>query len=128
MKASLFITAAILGGALAQLFMKAGLSAVTTTDFQSIIYGLQEQPRQTAYILLGIVLYALSMIVWVFALKKYNLSRAYPLLSLGYVAVYLFASVWPGINESFSAQKSLGIGLIIFGVWFSQLETKRNEA
>jgi len=120
MMAAAYIFAAIMGGALAQLFMKAGLRTVSTNDFQALAFSLRAHPEQTAYIILGISLYAISMIVWVFALKHYNLSKAYPLLSLSYVVVYVFATVWPGVQESFSTQKSIGIALIVFGVWYSQ--------
>jgi len=120
MMAAAYIFAAIMGGALAQLFMKAGLRTVSTNDFQALAFSLRAHPEQTAYIIFGISLYAISMIVWVFALKHYNLSKAYPLLSLSYVVVYVFATVWPGVQESFSTQKSIGIALIVFGVWYSQ--------
>ena len=114
------IIAAIFGGALAQLLMKAGLRTVSTTDFHTLAYSLSTQPKQTALILLGIGLYVMSMVVWVFALKTSKLNQAYPLLSLGSVVVYIFATVWPGIQEPISTQKSIGIGMIIFGVWYSQ--------
>lgn len=126
MIASVYIIAAILGGAFAQLFMKAGLTAVTTTSFQSVIYSVNEQPLKAAYVLLGIVLYATSMVLWVYALKRYKLNKAYPLLSLGYVVVYFAASIWPGLYEDLSTQKSFGISLIILGVWITQRD--RDEA
>lgn len=127
MNAGIYIFTAILGGALAQLFMKAGLRTVSITDFNAIAYSVTAHPINTLFIVLGIVLYASSMVVWVYALKQYKLNNAYPLLSLGYVVVYLFASIWPGIQETLSIQKSIGIGLIVFGVWFSQRSPKGSE-
>lgn len=123
MSATVGITAAILGGALAQLLMKTGLRAVTLNDLDSIVYSLVTHPLSTLLILTGVVFYGLSMVVWVHTLKKHKLSKAYPILSLGYVVVYLLAAFWPGIQEAYTFQKSLGISLIVFGVWFSQRST-----
>ncbi len=120
MMPSVYIVSAIVGGALAQIFMKAGLFAVSTSSFGALSYSINAYPKHAFFIFLGIFLYVASMCVWVYALKQYKLSKAYPLLSLGYVVVYVISTVWPGIQESFSTQKSIGIALIVFGVWFSQ--------
>ena len=70
------------------------------------------------YLLLAFALstYALSVGAWLVALQRFELGRAYPFLSLGYVLVYLFAVFWPGLNESVSWSKSAGIVLILTGV------------
>lgn len=68
---------------------------------------------------LGLMTYAISVLAWIVALKKYQLSRAYPFLSLGYVLVYLVAVLWPGLDETLSWNKSAGILLILAGVTLS---------
>jgi len=74
------------------------------------------QPLPILLLGLGLMTYALSVVAWIFALKKYQLSRAYPFLSLGYVLVYLIAVLWPGLNETLSWGKTAGIVLILAGV------------
>ena len=69
-----------------------------------------------AWVFAGLVCYAISLFSWMLALRAYQLSFAYPLLSLSYVLVYIMAMFVPGITESFSVIKSAGILLIIFGV------------
>lgn len=40
-------------------------------------------------IVLGLFLYGISTILWILALKKVELSYAYPMVSLGYVFVFI---------------------------------------
>lgn len=47
----------------------------------------------------GLVCYALSMLCWLLALKSIPLNKAYPLISLSYVFVYLLAVILPWYNE-----------------------------
>jgi multidrug transporter EmrE-like cation transporter len=58
--------------------------------------------------------YGTSVCVWLAALSKAPVSTAYPMLSLGYVAVAAVSAIWLG--ESLSVPKVLGIALICAGV------------
>jgi len=62
----------------------------------------------------GMVCYAASVCVWLAALSKAPVSTAYPMLSLGYVAVATVSFVWLG--ESMPPAKVFGIALICAGV------------
>jgi len=62
----------------------------------------------------GMVCYAASVCVWLAALTKAPVSTAYPMLSLGYVAVAAVSVLWLG--ESMPPGKVLGIALICAGV------------
>ncbi|HEX3848023.1 MAG TPA: SMR family transporter [Steroidobacteraceae bacterium] len=62
----------------------------------------------------GLCCYVASMCVWLAALTKAPVSTAYPMLSLGYVAVTAVSVLWLG--ETLSAGKVLGIALICLGV------------
>jgi undecaprenyl phosphate-alpha-L-ara4N flippase subunit ArnF len=73
----------------------------------------------------GIACYAISMISWIFALSRFAVSLAYPLLSISYVLVYVGAITLPGLNESASWFKLLGIMVIAIGVAFVSLGDKR---
>ena len=67
-------------------------------------------------VLLAILAYALSMLCWLGALQHLPLGRAYSLLSISYVLVYLLAASLPGFNEPFSLSRTLGVALVILGV------------
>lgn len=68
-------------------------------------------------IFVGLICYALSMLCWLFALKFIALNKAYPLISLSYVFVYILAVVLPWFNEPATWLKAAGIGFILLGVW-----------
>src|ERR1700731_1735050 len=62
----------------------------------------------------GMVCYGASLCVWLAALAKAPVSTAYPMLSLGYVAVAAGSVLWLG--EGMGPAKALGIALICAGV------------
>jgi multidrug transporter EmrE-like cation transporter len=62
----------------------------------------------------GMFCYGASLCVWIAALTKAPVSAAYPMLSLGYVAVAAASALWLG--ESLSPAKVAGIVLICCGV------------
>ena len=109
------ILSGVLLNAIAQLLLKAGTNAVGHFAFHAeniVPVGLKLafQP----YILGGITCYVVSLVVWIMALSRVPVSIAYPMLSIGYAINAVIAYYWFG--EPLSAQKLLGIGLIIFGV------------
>ncbi|MDE2599399.1 MAG: EamA family transporter [Rhodocyclaceae bacterium] len=109
------ILSGVLLNAIAQLLLKAGTNAIGHFAFQAenivpIGLKLAFQP----YILGGMTCYAVSLVVWIMALSRVPVSIAYPMLSIGYVLNAFIAYYWFG--EPLSAQKLLGIGLIIIGV------------
>ena len=62
----------------------------------------------------GMLCYGASLCVWLAALAKAPVSSAYPMLSLGYVAVACASALWLG--ETLTAAKVFGIALICVGV------------
>jgi multidrug transporter EmrE-like cation transporter len=64
---------------------------------------------------LGLGCYAVSVVVWILALSRVEVSIAYPMLSIGYVVNALAAWAWLG--ESMNLTKMAGIGIIILGVF-----------
>lgn len=70
----------------------------------------------TLALLLGLLGYVASMACWFFALQRLPLAKAYALLSLSYMIVWL-AAIWlPGWHEPFSWRGLLGVAVIIAGV------------
>lgn len=92
-------------GAIGQILMKIG-----TTKIQISIINLFTNP----HILSGLSLYALSAIIWIFAISKVQLSVAYPMAALGYVVVFILSYFLLG--ESIPIIRIIGLFTIIIGV------------
>ncbi|MDD5392637.1 MAG: hypothetical protein PHE17_06420 [Thiothrix sp.] len=116
----LLMAISITCGALGQLFMKAGMQSVgaLAAFFPALQSGQvsTEQWFGVLWVVAGIVCYGIAMLVWIYVLGHFELSVAYPLLSVGYILVYLGAVLWPRIGESFTLGKTGGIMLIMLGV------------
>lgn len=103
----------VLLNAMAQLMLKAGTNAIGTPA-QGLMATAWQWGTQP-FILGGITLYVISLGVWLVALSKVPVSVAYPMLSIGYV-VNAFAA-WALFGEVLNANKLIGIGIIIVGVY-----------
>jgi multidrug transporter EmrE-like cation transporter len=112
---SLVLTGVFLNAA-AQLLLKAGTNAIGHFEFHwqnALPVGLRLASHPA--ILGGMTCYAISLVVWIMALSRVPVSIAYPMLSIGYLINALAAWAWFG--EALGAQKLLGIGFIVLGVW-----------
>ncbi len=110
------ILAGVLLNAAAQLLLKAGTNAVGHFEFHldnliPIGLKLAFQP----FIMGGMLCYAISLVVWIMALSRVPVSIAYPMLSIGYVINAFIAHFW--FSEVLAAQKLIGIGFIVVGVF-----------
>ena len=65
-------------------------------------------------VLLGLFLYAASVVNWLVVLKRLDLGLAYPLMSVGYILTFLIG-VWC-FKEPVSLTRILGIAVIMVGV------------
>ena len=112
---SLILTGVLLNAA-AQLLLKAGTTRIGEFEFSfSNIVPIGMKVATQWPIVAGLGCYGISVVVWILALSRVPVSVAYPMLSIGYVvnafaAYYLF-------GESLSAQKLLGIGFILIGIY-----------
>ena len=68
------------------------------------------------YLLAGLVAFAISFFLWLKILAAVPLSYAYPMVSLGYVFVFLAA--WLILGESLPPLRLIGLSLIIAGILF----------
>ena len=57
---------------------------------------------------------ALAALFWISALTRFDLSVAYPFMSLSFVLVLIFSSVF--FHEAITPLKTIGIGLIVAGL------------
>ncbi|RSE87526.1 EamA family transporter [Achromobacter denitrificans] len=73
------------------------------------LFGLLLDPA----IFSGFVAAFLASLAWMAAMTKFELSHAYPFMSLNFVVV-LMLSGWL-LSEPITAQKAIGVGLIVLG-------------
>ncbi|MEJ8820661.1 SMR family transporter [Variovorax humicola] len=113
----LWVLTGVLLNAAAQLLLKAGASTAGEISMSAgpaalwrTATGLALQPG----IVGGLACYAISVVVWIVALSRVEVSVAYPMLSIGYVVNAALA--WWLFGEQVTAQRWLGIGVIIIGV------------
>ena len=106
----------VLLNAVAQLLLKAGTNAVGAFDFSAanvlpVGWKLATQP----FIVAGLACYVISVVVWIMALSRVEVSIAYPMLSVGYVLNA--AAAWYLFGEAVTVTRMVGIGIIILGVF-----------
>jgi multidrug transporter EmrE-like cation transporter len=111
---SLIIIGVMLNAA-AQLLMKAGTNAVGYFEFsRDNILPIGWKLATEWHIVTAMACYVISVVVWILALSRVQVSIAYPMISLGYVAGAVAA--WWLFGEALSPSKMVGIGVIILGV------------
>ncbi len=112
---SLLMTGVLLNAG-AQLLLKAGTNSVGMFEFSRdnilpVGWKLATEP----HIIGGIGCYVVSVLVWIMALSRVEVSIAYPMLSIGYVVNALAA--WYLFGEAITPMRLTGIGIIIIGVY-----------
>ncbi len=110
------ILTGVLLNAVAQLLLKAGVTRVGEFQFSldnAVPIGIKLATQLP--IIGGLACYGISVVVWIMALSRVPVSVAYPMLSIGYI-VNAFAAYWL-FGESLNAQKLIGIGVIVVGVY-----------
>ena len=118
--AATLVAASVLLTSAAQLLFKLGMASGTAggadADPLSLLALLAAE--NLIPLAVGIVLYGLSMLLWIIALTRFPVSLAYPMLSASYLIVYLAATLSPQFGELGSVPKLVGVTLVIVGVGF----------
>lgn len=116
MKTFILALSSVLLSVAAQFCLKAGMSSeaaqtlsLKAPDLAKFL-GLLVQPS----IVLGLGLYASSAVVWLFVLANWDVSKAYPLVGLGF-AMTLVVGAFMG--DSISLGRVAGVLLICSGVF-----------
>jgi drug/metabolite transporter (DMT)-like permease len=99
-------------GAVAQYFLKAGVNSISENSKN--IHEIIKLGVANFNLLSGLFCYVLSLLLWFYVLSKMELSKAYPLVSLGYVFTLILGYLF--LNEVITVAKITGIVLIILGV------------
>lgn len=112
---SLLVTGVLLNAS-AQLLLKAGTNRIGEFAFSlDNVVPIGMRIASSPPILAGLACYVVSVVVWILALSRVPVSVAYPMLSIGYIVNAVAA--WWLFGESLTAQKLVGIGFIIVGVY-----------
>lgn len=102
----------------AQLAMGYAMSSLPpVSEYVAFAHALWPVHLQTTLLLAGLAGYLASMFAWYLALHRLALSKAYALLSLSYVLVWLASLLLPGFHGLFSWQSLVGVLIIMSGVW-----------
>ncbi len=102
-------------GAFGQILMKIGMEKIGPIGSLSRLWqsGFLVHVFTTPQVMLGLALYMISAFLWLAALSTLNVSFAYPLLSLAYVLVAIFA--WVTLKEPMGTLRWIGIIMTVLG-------------
>lgn len=116
----MLIIALILSGVLlnagAQLLLKAGMSQIGHFEFTfANVFPIGLKVMGNFPIISGLMMYVMSVVVWLLVLSRVQVSFAYPMLSIGYVVNAIAAYYFFG--EPLTSLRVAGIFIIITGVY-----------
>jgi drug/metabolite transporter (DMT)-like permease len=104
--------------AVAQLTLKHGVNTVTAAHSNgrplTLSAGSLKALATAPSVWLGLILFGLSAVVWLFALSRASLSFAYPFASLSYVLILIFGRFV--LHEQVTPLRVLGVALIVGGI------------
>ncbi|MDK2854793.1 MAG: hypothetical protein PWQ41_342 [Bacillota bacterium] len=99
----------------AQLMIKIGLKGAGGLEFSPAgLRTLLTRIVESGWLIAGFAAFVASALLWLLVLSRTELSRAYPLVSLGYVFVLLLAHFVLG--ETIPARRLAGVAAIVAGV------------
>ncbi|HUS04960.1 MAG TPA: EamA family transporter [Bryobacteraceae bacterium] len=106
-------------GAAAQIFMKMGANTLAyPTVLQTILHIGTNVP-----LIAGYILYGISTLLLIVALKTGQLSVLYPIISLTYVWVTILSVIV--FNESVNIYKAVGLAIIMLGVAVLGMDSRK---
>ena len=111
----MLILGAVFLGVVGQLSMKHGMGQVVMKlgGIGEVVSSLVRALSQS-FVAAGVALYAVSALVWLVVLSRVELSFAYPMVSVGYIAVVILSKLI--FHEQVSAFRIVGTLVICFGV------------
>jgi len=103
---------------MAQFALKAGMTSAPVRAVLQEPYGLGSLfvVLTRAEVVLGFVLYLLGAIVWLGVLSKWDVSKAYPLVGMGFVGSVAIGAL---LGEQVTLPRIAGVLLICAGVWLT---------
>jgi len=113
--ALILVSICILFAAAGQILMKTGMRQVgeITNVRQLFDFGTISSMFTNLYVVLGILCFALMIVLWLAAISTLNVSRLYPLTSLAYVITAVVAYIF--LKENIGLLRWVGIFLVVGG-------------
>ncbi len=111
----LILAACILLGGTTQILFKLGMNSVGALDSTGKIFSLKTviMVLSNKYITAGLMLYAISSVLWIIGLSMLDVSLMYSLLSLAYFVTTVLAFFI--LNEPIRTSRWIGVLLILVG-------------
>ena len=98
------------------LLRKAMLVVNANGGLEQPLFQLAYQVALNPFLVLGMSLYAASIVIWLYVLSKIEVSIAYPFQSIGYIIAAVIALLFLG--ENVTPARATGIALICGGLFF----------
>ncbi|MBL7005100.1 MAG: hypothetical protein ISR69_13870 [Gammaproteobacteria bacterium] len=100
----------------AQFLLKKGMMIGKSNQSFTDIYSLDGfyQIVTNIYIMAGFMLYGLGAVVWLGVLSKWDVSKAYPLVGLGFMLTVIIGFM---LGEQVTWIRFMGVVMISVGVW-----------
>jgi multidrug transporter EmrE-like cation transporter len=101
--------------AVAQICLKKGMVLIGHFNFSlNNLSQMLSKVIVNPFIILGMLCYIFSIIIWLLVLSRVEVSFAYPFLSIGYIMVAVMGYVF--LNENISLYRIAGIIIICAGL------------
>ncbi len=100
----------IILGAVAQLLLKMAM----TGPSEQLSFSEPLRFLFNGKLIAGIGCYGASMLFWLYVLSKLDLSKAYPMVALGYVLTFILG--WFFLDEPVKPMRIIGLIVIVSGV------------
>ena len=102
--------------ACAQLFLKFGMDRVGEFSFTlANLWPIGWKVATNYFVILGLMCYVISVVVWLMVLSRVPVGLAYPMVSIGYIITAIAGYFLLG--ETLNATRVAGIFVIILGVY-----------
>ena len=128
MKYGIALTLALVLNAIANLLIKSGMKRFDSAG-QAVSQSLAALAAALAsnwMLILGIICFAVNVVFYAYALKKIDVSAAYPVMvGAGFAIIALAA--WKYLGESLSRMQLAGVLCILIGVWLVAREIKTDR-
>lgn len=105
----LYIAIGVIFASFGQLLFKMGTNITGELSLSNLLQLLN------AYIILGLIFYAIGSVFWIIALSKADLSFVYPFIALTFLIVYACSAII--LHEPIHLNRLAGAGIIMIGLF-----------
>jgi len=114
--AFIILLASIFFAVCGQVLLKATVTRVQGVDFASAsMFSHMGKLLRSPIFYLAMSVYFFSMVLYLTAISKLDISLAYPMVSLNYAIILVYSKIF--FKENVTPLRWLGVGIIIFGVF-----------